>query len=169
MLTCYYYIRKNYTDWPPPKPDPVPGFIDTRPDKTAGTVNTLLLVASVIPTYLMDRAARRRRRGATLLGLWLMFAVSIVAIVVRFYEFPATRFSWGDNAYASVLWVTLGLHLTYLLAGAGEFFIMAVWIMRHGIDEKKSLDVTLAGGYWYWVAGIWLPIYVTIYFGPSFL
>jgi hypothetical protein len=27
----------------------------------------------------------------------------------------------------------------------------------------------LVGGYWYWVAGIWLPVYATIYFAPRFL
>jgi hypothetical protein len=31
---------------------------------------------------------------------------------------------------------------------------LAVWLLRHDIDEQRALDVTLAGGYWYWLAGM---------------
>jgi cytochrome c oxidase subunit III len=61
------------------------------------------------------------------------------------------------------------MHLIYIVGGALEFFIMLVWLLIHDIDDKHALDVTLAGGYWYWVAGMWLPIYATIYFAPRFL
>ena len=169
MLTSYYYVRPNFDTWPPPRAEPIPSMLDTTPLRTAGTVNTILLVASCVPMYLTDRAARRKRRWPVVGGLALMLVVGVAATWVRLYEFPATHFSWGDNAYASIVWTTLGLHLTYILAGALEFFIMGVWLLTHDIDDKHALDVTLAGGYWYWVAGIWLPVYVTIYFAPSFL
>jgi hypothetical protein len=28
------------------------------------------------------------------------------------------------------------------------------------------MDVTLAGGYWYWVAGTWILLYAVVYFAP---
>jgi cytochrome c oxidase subunit III len=169
LLTSYYYIRRNFDVWPPPKPDPLPSMVDTRPIRGPGTANTVLLVASCLPMYLTSQAARRKRRWLTVLGLAALFLISLISLWIRCYEFPATHFSWGDNAYASIVWTTLGLHLTYILAGTGEFILMLAWLLVHDIDDKHALDVTLVAGYWYWVAGMWLPVYVTIYFGPSFL
>ena len=65
--------------------------------------------------------------------------------------------------------MTLALHLTYQLAAAGEFLVMGAWVARHGLDEKHALDVTLAGGFWYWVAATGVVVYVVIFWGPRFL
>ena len=72
-------------------------------------------------------------------------------------------------AYASTVWTTLVLHGTYQFAAAAEFFIMSVWIVRHGLDEKHALDVTLAGGFWYWVAGTGAIVYAILFWGPRVL
>src|SRR5437868_6347720 len=74
-----------------------------------------------------------------------------------------------ESAYASVVWTTLGLAVTYQLAAAGEFFIMGLWLLFHDLDDKHALDVTLAGGFWYWVAGTGLVLYVIIFWGARFL
>jgi heme/copper-type cytochrome/quinol oxidase subunit 3 len=166
MLATYFYVKRNFDQWPPPKADPMPSMIDPLPDLPPGTWLTVLLVASCLLMYLTDLAARKQRRGGVIVGLIVMTLIGAAALWLRFKEFPATRFSWGDNAYASVVWTLLILHLTYLLAGVLEFFIMGLWVILHPLDEKHALDVTLAGGYWYWTAGIWLPVYFTIYWVP---
>jgi cytochrome c oxidase subunit 3 len=169
MLASYFYIRMNYDQWPPPKVDVIPPIGKPLPDLGAATADVVLMVVSCLPMYLTDMAARRKKRGLTLAGLVLMLAVSVAAMVLRWKELPATKFHWNDNAYASVVWTTLGLALTYQLAAALEFLIMAVWIVRHGLDEKHALDVTLAGGFWYWVAGTGTVLYVVLFWGPRFL
>jgi cytochrome c oxidase subunit 3 len=169
MLATYFYLRQNYQQWPPPKVDSIPPILDPNPDLGVATANVLMLLASCFPMYWTDMAARRKDKPKVVLGLVLMLAVSIVAMVLRWYEFKATKFWWNDNAYASTLWWTLGLHFTYLLAGAGEFFIMGLWISTHKLDEKHAMDVTLAGGYWYWVAGTATLIYAVIFIGPRIL
>lgn len=170
MLATYFYLRMNETMWPPPKVDVVPPILHPNPDLGVATANVVLMVLSCLPMYWIDVAARRKDKPKVVLGLVLMLVVSLVAIVLRWYEFKATKFWWNDNAYASTLYWTLGLHLTYLLAGAGEFFIMGLWIATHKLDEKHALDVTLAGGYWYWVAGTGTLIYLVIFvLGPRVL
>ena len=42
-------------------------------------------------------------------------------------------------------------------------------IIRHGIDEKHGLDVTLAGGYWYWVAATGVILYVVVFWSPRWI
>ena len=139
------------------------------PGLGAATADVVLMVAACVPMYLTDMAARRKERGKVLAGLALMFVVSLGALAFRAYEFPATKFWWNDNAYASTVWTTLGLAVLYQLAGAAEFFIMALWVLTHDLDEKHALDVTLAGGYWYWVAGTWAIVYAVLYWAPRWM
>lgn len=168
MLASYYYVRRNYDVWPPPRPDN-PVIIQSHPDKTYATMNLALLVLSCIPMYVTDMAARAKQKTGVMIGLTGMMLFAAISMWLHFREFPGLRFWWNDNAYASIIWSTIGLHIFYVAGAIGEFFIMWLWLMGHDIDEKHALDVTLAGGYWYWVAGIWIPIYVTIWFGPHFL
>ena len=95
-----------------------------------------------------------------------MFVVTLINIAIRGREFYDVHFRWDDNAYASFVWGILFMHLVYLIGAAGEFFIMGLWAFLHGLDEKHALDVTLAGGYQYWMVGIWIPCYVVVFWYP---
>jgi cytochrome c oxidase subunit 3 len=146
----------------PPMPKPVPNL-------PIPIVETILLVLSCGLMYWTDMAARRLDNKKVVAGLWLMFAVTVAALVLRFFEFKALHFLWNENAYGSITWTILGTHLTYLLATGAEFLVMVVWMHRHDLDESHALDVTLAGGYWYWAVGTWLACFATVYIGARVL
>lgn len=169
MLTSYYYCRRNFDNWPPPKADPMPSLIYPLPLLGAATTQMALLALSCIPAFLTNAAARRKLHHATLIGLCVMVVIGALSLWLRWKEFPATQFSWGDNAYSSIIWTMLGLHVTYILAGMLEYLIMAAWLLRHELDGKHALDVTLAGIYWYWLVGINAVIYFTIFLSPRVL
>jgi cytochrome c oxidase subunit I+III len=79
------------------------------------------------------------------------------------------KFKWNDNAYASVVWTLLGMHLLHLIVAAGETFILTVWLMTHRLEEKYAVDISVTAVYWYWIVGVWLPIYLIIYWAPRIL
>jgi heme/copper-type cytochrome/quinol oxidase subunit 3 len=139
---------------------------DANPDLGFATAELILVLLSVAPMIWIERRARRMEERPAMLGLWAMFAVTVVAIVLRSFELPDLKFKWNDNAYGSIVWTIMVMHLTYLIAAAIEFLVMAVWTTRHGLDESHALDVTLAGFYWYWVAGTWLIVYAVVFVGP---
>ena len=170
IVASYFYLRMNYDQWPPPKVDIHPPILHPVPDLGAATAGAALMLASCLPMYWTNMAARRKERRKVLLGLAFMFAVSVVALVLRAYEFPATKFWWNDNAYASTVWTALALHLTYQLVAAGEFLIMGAWVLVHEkLDSKHAMDVTLAGGFWYWVAGMGLVVDLVVFWGARIL
>ena len=171
LLVSYFYIRRNFYDWPPPQPRNIPPLFHPYPDLLIPSIELAVILASCFLMYWTDMAARREEAGKVKAGLWIMLAVSLAMIALRFLEMQSShlKFRWDDNAYASVIWVILGTHLTYLLAAAAEFLIMVLWIMRHSLDPKHGLDVTLAGGYWYWAAATWVACYLTIYVGARVL
>ena len=168
LLATYFYTRRNFHDWPPARVDRQPSLFhnDANPDLGCATVELILVLLSVAPMIWTERRARRMEERPTKLGLWLMFGIALVAIVLRAFELPGLKFKWNDNAYGSIVWTTMVMHLTYLIAAAVEFLVMAAWITRHDLDESHALDVTLGAFYWYWVAGTWLIVYAVIFVGP---
>ena len=68
-------------------------------------------------------AARRNDGQACESGLWVMVALAVVLVMMRFFGNAAghLKFRWDDNAYGSLIWIILGTHLTYLLAAGRSF------------------------------------------------
>jgi cytochrome c oxidase subunit I+III len=89
--------------------------------------------------------------------------------VFRFYEFSSLKFRWDENAYASIVWGLLVLHLLYILLEVGELALNILWISLYGLDEKLAVDVTLSTEYWYWTVAMALVIYVVIYWAPRWM
>jgi cytochrome c oxidase subunit III len=169
MIASYFYIRRNYEVFPPPKVDVFPPIHDTTPRLLWGTMNLFVLLLSCAPMYIIDRFARELRRREVIIGMLIMFVITGICCWLRWKEFHAIYFWWNDNAYASCVWVILGTHATYLIAAALEFLIMMAWVATHELDPHHALDCTLAGGYWYWITGVYLVVYCVIYIAPRLM
>jgi heme/copper-type cytochrome/quinol oxidase subunit 3 len=169
LVATYFYIRPNFEQWPPPQPNFLPPSFDPVPDIFWGTANLLVIIAAAACMVVADRAALRFNKNLTLLGGILTVCLGLVAIVLRTYEFHGTKFRWDDNAYASVVWGILVMHLIHLMVGVIEDTLMFCYITVYGLDDKHARDVRVTAVYWYWIAGIWIPLYAIIYFGPYWL
>jgi heme/copper-type cytochrome/quinol oxidase subunit 3 len=169
LLLMYFYVWSLSKEWPPTKSEAIVPIVEPVPELHWGTANLVILLASCIPMYLVDRAARDGRERTTWMGLFGMTTIGCIAIALRFLEFQTVQFRWDDNTYGSLVWAFLFLHLIYLISEAIEVGLMGLWIALHGMDERHQVDVTLTGGYWYWVVGIWVPIYLTVYWAPRWL
>lgn len=165
-IATYFYLHRNYALWPPPNGNVLPPIRNTNPDLLLSTSNTALLLLSLLPAIWIDRSARAGDRTAVVIGLALLFVIGIGANLLRAFGFEAIHFKWYDNAYGSIVWLMLGLHMTYLVAGTMEFFVMLLWLALHPMDEKRALDITLCSAYWYWVVATWVVLYIVIYFTP---
>lgn len=192
LVVLHFYVRKNFEPWPPPltvpRPDPSP-----LPGLGFATANILLQVLSCLPMLWIDRGARARiheeiaseaRTAAEIpqdagyprhtfswpVRMFVALTVLGLGMVwLRFGEFHQLRFSWHDNAYASVIWAILVAHLTYLLMSVFEVALLAIWVWRDGWTQKFALDTTLAAGSWYWTVAIGLVLYVVVFWTPRWL
>ena len=168
-IASYFYIRRNFEVFPPPKVDISPPVFNTEPRLMWGTINLVLMILSCGLMWVIDQYARRQRRMPVLIGLIVMLLVGLATCAIRYGEFHSVIFWWNDNAYASVVWLILGTHATYLLAATVEFGVMLSWVVLRQLDEHHALDVTLCGGYWYWTTAVYVIAYGVIYFGPRLM
>jgi cytochrome c oxidase subunit III len=169
LVVSYFYTRQNFDDWPPPRANEGVLTSNPLPELALATVDLVLMIGSFLPMTWTDRAARRGDGLAVKKGLLLLSGVGVVAIVLRVYEFQGLKFRWDDNAYASHVWAILFMHLTYLLVTTLEVIVDLVWILIYGMDLNLADDVTLTVLYWYWVAGIWVPLYAVVFWAPRLL
>jgi cytochrome c oxidase subunit III len=169
LFASYFYVRMNFDVWPPPQVNIAPANYDTAPDLLPGTINTLWLALSCVPAFLLDRAARRLDTKAIRLWLAILISAGLASIGIRFVEFHHLHFGWDDNAYASVIWMLLGMHLMHLIIATMEAAVMATRAFRGPVDEKHAVDISTTPVYWGWVVGTWIFIYAVVYFGARVL
>ncbi len=168
LVASYLYIRPNFEQWPPPLPSGPLGLLDPVPALRLPTINLFVIILISAPMFYADRLALRMNCAAVKVGLLLTLAIAAAAIWLRWHEFAALRFRWNDNAYASVVWTILGMHLLHLIVSAAETVILTVWILRHGLDAKHARDVRVSAVYWYWISGVWILLYALVYLGPRY-
>jgi len=164
LLICavaYIYLRRNFESWPPLR-TPLPDLL--RP-----TLTLLALIAATIAAYLEARAAKRFDVDG--IKLWGGIGVLLDAVVVlaRWFELGASNTRWDNDAYGSIVWFTIGFHTTLLVLVFFEDLFYWLVAVTGRVDEKQCGHVVEKAEYAYFVLGIWIPLFVLLYFGPRFL
>lgn len=156
-LGTYLYLLQLNPSWP---------LAPAPPDHWAGTLNTVLLLASLWPNRIADRNARRQDLGRVRRDLIVMSFVGLATVGLRLYEFTGLGVSWDQNAYGSITWVLLALHLTHLVTDVGDTLVLAALMFTRHATGKRFSDVGDNAFYWYFVVLSWLPIYLAVYWLP---
>jgi heme/copper-type cytochrome/quinol oxidase subunit 3 len=157
-IVVYLYLMSLALKWP----------IDTSPpDPLAGTVLTVLLIASVLPNLFVARWAREQNLRKVRIGLIVMSLLGIAPLIVRIFEFPAMHIRWDQNAYGSIVWAMLGLHTTHIVTDLIDTLVLTcLMFSRHGNQPRRYGDVSDNAMYWNFVVATWLPMYVCLYLVP---
>ena len=160
VLATYFYLRTRSSDWPPGTYPPALVY---------GTVNTIILLLSLLPNVWVSQIAKEGNLTKARLGLWIMTLIPLVNLIVRGYEFTVLNCRWDSNAYGSAVWMILGLHTFHLLTDWYDTAILLVMLYTGPIEGKTYMDVSENAEYWYFVVATWLPIYFVLYFGPRWI
>jgi cytochrome c oxidase subunit III len=166
LLGAYFYVQHNFQSWPPVHVDGPLGRYHSVPALGIPLVSLGVLFVTLAPMIWADRACLRREQTSVALALVIFIVLAAGCIALRFLEFRALHFRWDDNAYASIVWTILGMHLLHLFVGTLEMVIMLVWILRRGLDDKHARDVRVTAAYWYWVVGVWVVLFSVVFLGP---
>ena len=153
----YLYLRQVNAGWP---------LGVAAPNHWPGTVMLIVLLASVWPNALADRAAREENLPRVQLWLVVMSVVGFVAVGIRAWEFMHMNIRWDTNAYGSVVWFVLGLHATHLITDLGDTVVLAALMFTRHARGKRFSDVSDNAFYWYFVVASWVPLYALIYGVP---
>jgi len=155
-VMAYFYLRSHSSTWPLSAPPP---------DLLWGTINTAVMLASIVPAHLAKKAAEARQVRGVRLWLCVSVAFALVFVAIRAFEFGALNVRWDSSAYGSVVWLLLGLHTAHILTDLLDTIVLTVLFFTGPLEGKRFADVTDNSFYWYFVVGAWIPIYLVIYWG----
>src|SRR5689334_17274234 len=157
----YFFLASRSPHWPPSGVVP--------PDLRWGTINTLILLASLVPNELAKRAGEK----VDLCGVRLWMTICLLSAVafnaVRAVEFAHLNVTWDHDAYGSIVWLLLGLHTTHIVTDFLDSLVLAALMFVGPVEEKRFIDVEENAVYWYFVVLAWLPIYGVIYWAPRLI
>jgi heme/copper-type cytochrome/quinol oxidase subunit 3 len=160
VIASYFFLRTRVAEWPPSL---------SNPNLTWGSINTALLLISLVPNQMTKTAAERLDLGRVriLLSVCLIFGVAF--LVVRWFEFTVLGTSWNSNAYGSIVWFILGLHTTHVLTDVADSAVLLALLFTDHVEPKRMVDASENALYWNFVVASWIPIYLLIYFAPRWL
>jgi cytochrome c oxidase subunit 3 len=159
-IITYFFLRTRVSEWPPSAPNP---------DLTFGTLNTMLLLASVAPNQLAKRAAEKLDLRKVRIWLPVCLGFGMAFLTVRAAEFATLGVSWDSNAYGSVVWFLMGIHTTHLLTDVLDTSVLTALVFTGHVEPKRMVDVNENAIYWDFVVLGWLPIYLVVYWAPRWL
>lgn len=157
LITTYLYLKSRVPEWPP-------GFF--APAMFWGTLNTALLLASVVPNHLAKRAAERLDMYGLRLWLGVATAMGLAFCVVRVFEFTTLNVWWDSNAYGSIAWTLLGFHTTHLVTDLVDSIAFETLLFVGPMRESHFVDAAENSIYWDFVVISWLPMYGLLYLAP---
>jgi heme/copper-type cytochrome/quinol oxidase subunit 3 len=169
LVAIYVTVAMNTDPFPPVRGDRLPAIHDSVPDLLLPTIGLIVLIVSLAPAIWLDLSARRRNEGAVKIAILVTLVFNIAAFVIRYYEFDALYFKWNDNAYGSITWMILGMHMLHIIVMGVEDIYLVLWTYLKGVDEKHALDLTVTATYWYWIVGVWILLFPLIYFTPRWI
>ncbi|MGJ7917061.1 cytochrome c oxidase subunit 3 [Massilia sp. LXY-6] len=158
-IMAYFYLRSHASAWPMSR---------FPPDLVWGTINTGVMLASVIPNQFAKQAAERLDLQKVRLWMVVCLLFSFVFLGVRVLEFTALNTRWDSDAYGSVVWMLMALHTTHLVTDAYDSAVLTTLTFTGPMEGKRFVDVSENAAYWYFVVLSWLPIYAVVYWGARF-
>ncbi|HEX6432717.1 MAG TPA: cytochrome c oxidase subunit 3 [Gemmatimonadales bacterium] len=157
----YFYLRRNYSTWPP---EHIP-----RPELLIPTIQVVLMLSSIIPMRAVERASKRLDLEKVRRGLVICSVLIVLMSILRIFEFRALNVRWDTTAYGSAAWATLVAHGSLLLLEMAETIAITFLMFGRQVEERDLSGVNDNAVYWYFLTGSWVPLYVTVFLTPYFL
>jgi len=157
LLFSYFYLGAA---------SPPGWLLEPNPDLRLALPNTLLLLASSAVAWWGEQGVKREHRGQALAGLGLAFAMGAVFAGVQLLEWKARHYGVGTSSYASLYFVTTGLHMAHVLAGLAILAALFLWVAIGYFSPLRRLPVSNGVIYWHFVDAVWLLVFATYYLTP---
>ena len=157
-IASYFYARLGLDVWPPPGTQ--------FPHLFWPTVEVILLLASVPPSYLASEASKKCEIGKIRLYLAINLALAVVAFIIRIGVWNTLNFNWKSDIHGSVVWTILGLHSFDMGADLVVTLVLIVLTLTPRFNDTHRKAVDWDGVTWYFLVGIWVCLYATIYIAP---
>lgn len=158
LIATYFYLRLGVDVWPPPGTQ-IPGTL-------IPTLALIPLIASCLGSYIASEGAKKNSRREMLFGMGLNLALATAFLILRAITWAGLNFRWNSDAHGSIVWDMLFLHTYDIVADLLMTLTLVVIVAIGRGGPRQRIGVHVDSVLWYFLVGIWIPMYVVIYWGP---
>jgi cytochrome c oxidase subunit 3 len=158
LVGAYLLFRLQAQVWPPAGLPQLPVAVTT--------LNTLVLVASVVPMrralslFRHQRVADAARAATWAAGLGGTFVAIQGGEWARLVYHGLTL---GSGAYGGAFYVLIGCHAVHVLVAITFVGVVAMLLRRGRLDARRPAPLEMCTTYWYFVVGVWLGLFPLVY------
>ena len=144
-----------------------PGWLlEPAPRLTLALPNTILLILSSVVAWWAEQGIVKQRPPQALIGFGVAFLMGAGFVAVQWLEWRSKTFSLGTSSYASLYFVTGGVHVAHLLVGLVILLFIFGWTALDFFSPRRRLVVSAAVLYWYFVSIASVLVFSTYYLTP---
>lgn len=160
FIVSYFYLRTVAPVWPPPGVEP--------PDLLWPSVNVVLLLCSAATMWWAGWGINRHNQTILVIGVGSSTLLATVVLVLRALQFDDFTYSWDSHAYGSIVWTITGFHFVHVASAVVGTAAVTLLAMVGYFTRERQLGVVVDTLYWYFVAIVWVPFYLVLYWVPRF-
>lgn len=158
LVSAYFFLRAQAVEWPPGGIDP--------PELLLPTINTLVLLASSFVLHWGDKGIQDGRQRQLMIGVLGAAALGALFLVLKVVEYADAPYKWDSHAYGSLVWTIVGFHSAHVFSLLLKTLVVGALSARGYFTSQRRAGVTINGVYWHFVVGVWVPLYVVLYWVP---
>lgn len=159
FISSYFYLKFLADAWPPAG--------EKLPELLLPTINTVILIGSSVAIYFADTGISEKGSVTRLkIGVGLAALGGLVFLALKIVEYRDQEYYWDSHAYGSIVWTIIVFHSAHVASVLLKALVVLVLAFRGHFTRYRSLGVKVNGLYWHFVVGIWIPLYLTIYWAP---
>jgi cytochrome c oxidase subunit III len=161
LLASYYFLWASSPEWPQGGIEP--------PELVRISVFTVILLGSSIPIFAAEWANRRGRMELARGMLFVSFLMGTAFLINQVLEYQELHFGWRDNAYASIFYVTTGLHGLHVLLGLLISLVVQVKGYARRLAPRDDVSIEVFSLYWHFVDGVWIFVFSSLYVAVHYI
>jgi len=158
LIGTYLVFRLSAPNWPPPDLPRLPLGMTS--------MNTIALLASVVPMSRALAAARRHDRRAVGRATGLTTLLGVVFLAVQGAEWVRLvrhGLTLGSGTYGATFYTLIGCHGLHVLVAVTWLTVMAALVRRGALSRARRTALEMCGMYWYFVCGLWVILFPLVY------
>ena len=158
LIGSYFFLRAASKQWPPPGIE--------EPKLTLSIIMSFVLWGSSLPMLFVERGIKRGNQRALRLGLMMAWIMGAAFLGYSMKDFSDLKFRWGENAYSSIYYTTVGLHTFHVFVGLVMSAVVQIKAWLGKFSEERHVTVQVYAMYWHFVDAVWLFVFPTFILSP---
>ena len=164
FLVSFFYlwlvnVAEDRMGWPPRG--------TALPPLLYPSINTGLLVICSLAMYYGGIVMQKGQNWRFVWSVVVCCGAGAVVMWLRWLQLYQLPFSWKENAYASFVWALTGFHFMHVTSAVLGTAVIGWFAAKGFYTEQRRIGVQVDTMYWYFVSGTWIPIYIVLYWTPS--